>query len=63
MGGFATQARDMGFSYIGSCCGSMAAHVREMAKALGKVSSEEREWRATGDKPKSGYELHRMGEG
>jgi betaine-homocysteine S-methyltransferase len=63
MGEFATQARDLGFNYIGSCCGSVAAHVKEMAKALGKVSSEEREWRATGDKPKSGYELHRMGEG
>jgi betaine-homocysteine S-methyltransferase len=63
MGEFATQARDMGFNYIGSCCGSVAAHVREMAKALGKASSEEREWRATGDRPKSGYELHRMGEG
>lgn len=63
MGEFATQARDMGFDYIGSCCGSVAAHVREMAKALGKVSPEEREWRAAGDKPKSGYELHRMGEG
>ncbi len=63
MGEFATQARDMGFDYIGSCCGSVAAHVREMAKALGKLSEEEREWRATDDKPKSGYELHRMGEG
>lgn len=63
MGEFATQARDMGFNYIGSCCGSVAAHVREMAKALGKVSSEEREWRATGERPRSGYELHRMGRG
>jgi len=63
MGEFARQARDMSFNYIGSCCGSVAAHVREMAKALGKVSPEEREWRATGDRPKSGYELHRMGDG
>jgi betaine-homocysteine S-methyltransferase len=63
MGEFALLARDMGFNYIGSCCGSVAAHVREMAKALGKLSSEEREWRTRTGKAQSGYELHRMGQG
>jgi len=57
---FAIKARDMGYDYIGSCCGSVAAHVREMARALGKRPAEERAWRTTTDKPMSGYELHRM---
>ena len=60
MGEFALQARDLGYNYIGSCCGSVAAHVREMARSLGKMSSEEREWRTKTDKAQSGYELHRM---
>ena len=60
MGEFALQARDLGYNYIGSCCGSVAAHVREMARALGKLSSEEREWRTSTGKAQSGYELHRM---
>jgi betaine-homocysteine S-methyltransferase len=60
---FAVRARDMGYDYIGSCCGSVAAHVWEMARALGKLPAEEREWRARGDKPMSGYELHRSENG
>jgi betaine-homocysteine S-methyltransferase len=60
MGEFALQARDLGYNYIGSCCGSVAAHVREMARSLGKTSSEEREWRTKTGKAQSGYELHRM---
>lgn len=62
MGDFALRARDLGYDYIGSCCGSVAAHVREMARALGKVSAEEREWRTTTERAQSGYELHRMGD-
>ncbi len=57
---FAVRARDMGYDYIGSCCGSVAAHVRAMAEALGKRSSEERAWRTRTGKAQSGYELHRM---
>jgi betaine-homocysteine S-methyltransferase len=57
---FALRARDMGYAYIGSCCGSVATHVREMARALGKRPAEERAWRTQTDKPMSGYELHRM---
>jgi hypothetical protein len=53
----------MGYDYIGSCCGSVAAHVRAMAEALGKRSGEVREWRTPTDKPMSGYELHRMQNG
>lgn len=40
MGEFATRARALGVDYIGSCCGSVAIHVREMASALGKRKAE-----------------------
>ncbi len=40
MADFARRARDIGVSYIGSCCGSIATHVREMAKALGKQQAQ-----------------------
>ena len=60
MGEFALRASDLGYNYIGSCCGSVAAHVREMARALGKTSSDEREWRTKTGIAQSGYELHRM---
>src|SRR3989454_6174101 len=33
MGAFAAEARAAGINYIGSCCGSMPVHVREMARA------------------------------
>ena len=59
MADFALKARDMGVNYIGSCCGSVAAHVRAMAKALGKLPAEERQWRIDYDKPMSAYEYHR----
>ena len=39
MGDYAVNARDLGINYIGSCCGSVAIHVREMARALGKLSA------------------------
>jgi betaine-homocysteine S-methyltransferase len=55
---FAKRARDMGYDYIGSCCGSVASHVKAMAQALGKLPAEERAWRSMSGKPMSGYELH-----
>jgi betaine-homocysteine S-methyltransferase len=55
---FAERARDMGYDYIGSCCGSVASHVKAMAKALGKLPADERPWRSKTSKPMSGYELH-----
>jgi betaine-homocysteine S-methyltransferase len=54
---FAADARDAGVRYIGSCCGSVAEHVREMAKVLGKLPEEERAWRS-GGKAMSAYEYH-----
>ncbi len=58
MGQYAVQARDMGVNYIGSCCGSVAIHVREMARALGKVSATERTWKSNSGKPMSAYEYY-----
>lgn len=59
MAAYATAARALGVSLIGSCCGSVAAHVRAMAKALGKSPEPERVWRVDYDKPMSAYEYYR----
>jgi betaine-homocysteine S-methyltransferase len=56
MAEFARKARDAGLNVIGSCCGSVAEHVRAMAKALGKLPTEERPWKSPTGKPMSGYE-------
>jgi betaine-homocysteine S-methyltransferase len=58
MADFAVAARAAGVRYIGSCCGSVAGHVRAMARALGKLPSEERDWRSKSGKPMSGYEYY-----
>ena len=55
---FAARAREAGVRYIGSCCGSVAEHVRAMAKVLGKMPVEEREWRSTGGRAMSAYEYY-----
>ncbi len=36
MAAYTRRAREMGINYIGSCCGSVAHHVRAMAEALGR---------------------------
>jgi betaine-homocysteine S-methyltransferase len=36
MAAYARRARELGVAYIGSCCGSVAHHVRAMAEALGR---------------------------
>ncbi|HEX2236576.1 MAG TPA: homocysteine S-methyltransferase family protein [Actinomycetota bacterium] len=59
MAAYATEARSLGINLIGSCCGSVAAHVRAMAKALGKMPEPERAWRVDYDKPMSAYEYYR----
>jgi betaine-homocysteine S-methyltransferase len=55
---FAQQAKDGGVRYIGSCCGSVAEHVRAMAKVLGKLPQQEREWRSASGKAMSAYEYY-----
>ena len=42
MAEFAVKARELGIGYVGSCCGSVAVHVRAMAQALGKAPGEDR---------------------
>jgi methionine synthase I (cobalamin-dependent) len=58
MADYAVSARDMGIDFIGSCCGSVASHVRAMARALGKLPPEERAWRSTSGKAMSAYEYY-----
>jgi betaine-homocysteine S-methyltransferase len=58
MGDYALRAREIGINYIGSCCGSVAIHVREMARALGKLSEDQRVWKKGGEKPMSAYEYY-----
>ena len=59
MARWAQQARDLGIDYIGSCCGSVAIHVREMARALGKLPQENRKWNVDYSKPMSAYEYYK----
>jgi betaine-homocysteine S-methyltransferase len=58
MGEYAARAKEMGVNYIGSCCGSVAIHVREMARVLEKVPSKEREWKSKSGRPMSAYEYY-----
>jgi betaine-homocysteine S-methyltransferase len=58
MAEYATKARDIGVNYIGACCGAVASHIREMARALGKISADNREWKKGGEKAMSAYEYY-----
>lgn len=58
MAAFAVQARDAGLNVIGSCCGSVAEHVRAMAKVLGKLPEQERMWRSASGRAMSAYEYY-----
>jgi len=55
---FASRAADAGIQYIGSCCGAVQTHVRAMAKALGKRTSPEREWKNPEGRAMSAYEYY-----
>jgi len=57
MGQYACRAKDMGVNYIGSCCGSIACHVREMARSLGKFG-EQPVWQPKPDSPMSETEYN-----
>jgi betaine-homocysteine S-methyltransferase len=59
MGEYARRARDLGVNYIGSCCGAVATHVREMARVLGKVGEDARPWRLDYSRPMSAYEYYK----
>jgi betaine-homocysteine S-methyltransferase len=58
MANYAEQARDIGINYIGACCGTVAMHIREMARVLGKLPEESRIWKKGGEKPMSAYEYY-----
>jgi betaine-homocysteine S-methyltransferase len=58
MADFAVRARDLGVNYIGSCCGSIATHVREMARALGKLPESAAVWRPDPANPMSETEFN-----
>ncbi len=57
MGDFARKAKELGVNYIGSCCGSIGSHVREMARALGKYS-EQKGWQPNPEAPMSETEYN-----
>src|SRR2546430_3548030 len=62
MGEYATHARQIGINYIGACCGAVASHIREMARALGKVPVDTRVWKKEVGKPMSAYEYYGHGQ-
>ena len=56
MADYAQRAKDMGINYIGGCCGSVAVHIREMARVLGKPVQERKAWSADYASPMSATE-------
>jgi betaine-homocysteine S-methyltransferase len=58
MAAFATEAHEIGVNYIGGCCGVVATHIREMARALGKLPVDSRPWRLDYGKPMSAVEYY-----
>lgn len=58
MADYAREARAIGINYIGACCGTVAMHIREMARVLGKLPEDSRIWKKGGEKPMSAYEYY-----
>ncbi len=58
MAEYAVKARELGVNYIGACCGAVATHIREMARALEKLPADDRVWKKGGEKPMSAYEYY-----
>jgi hypothetical protein len=58
MADYALQARDIGINFIGACCGTVAMHIREMARVLNKLPEDSRVWKKGGEKPMSAYEYY-----
>ncbi len=59
LGDFAKRARDLGVNYIGGCCGCEGAHIRQMARVLGKKPFEDREWAVDYEHPQSATEAYK----
>ncbi len=60
MADYAKRVQALGINVIGSCCGSIPVHVREMARALGKAPPDPA-WRVDYSKPMSAYEYYGHG--
>ena len=58
MADYAVNARDLGINFIGACCGTVAMHIREMARVLNKLPEDSRIWKKGGEKPMSAYEYY-----
>jgi betaine-homocysteine S-methyltransferase len=58
MAEYAREARAAGIAFIGACCGAVASHIREMARALDKRPAQDRSWRINYGKPMSAYEYY-----
>lgn len=58
MAEFARAAKEADIRYVGACCGAVASHIREMARALGKIPAQDRSWRLDYTKPMSAYEYY-----
>jgi betaine-homocysteine S-methyltransferase len=58
MATYAQRAKDIEVNYIGACCGAVATHIREMARVLGKLPAEQRQWTLNYEKPMSAYEYY-----
>jgi betaine-homocysteine S-methyltransferase len=58
MAEYAVKARELGVNYVGACCGAVATHIRQMARALGKLPADDRVWKKGGEKPMSAYEYY-----
>jgi betaine-homocysteine S-methyltransferase len=59
MGDFAKKALDLGVNYVGGCCGCEGSHIRQMARALGKAPTEDREWSIDYANPQSATEAYK----
>lgn len=59
MGDFAREAAALGVNYIGGCCGCEGSHIRQMARALGRLPTEMREWNADYENPQSATENYK----
>jgi betaine-homocysteine S-methyltransferase len=59
MADYAKKAKAIGANFIGACCGAVATHIREMARALGKPTGEPSRWKPDAGKPMSATEFYR----
>jgi betaine-homocysteine S-methyltransferase len=59
MGEFARQANEIGINFIGGCCGCQGAHIRQMARELGKMPDILREWNVDYENPQSATEAYK----